>query len=360
MIVSPVDLVERIRREYVADGRLKYADLRVEQRPETVAIAGVVLERPDAEFLLGRLSAKAPGVNWRDETSTLVSGPDYTWAINSRAVVDVRRDATTGSERVTQLIFGERIEVLRRVADWAFIRASDGYLGWVRSEPLAVCTPEAAREWVSSTTHLVRQPLAACYADASGEPHQQIMLLPFGAPVHVDGADGAYRRIRVPGSRGRWVPATDLLPVNELWHTGITGLQTVVNWAQALVGVPYLWGGKTPFGYDCSGMCQMFFSMIGVHIRRDADQQFAEGQAVAFEEVEFGDLLFFDTSASDADLATNLKELRVSHVALALDGQDFLHASSAGGGVVRGSFDTHSPWYTPTFRLRFLGARRYV
>ena len=360
MAVSPPDLVERLRSQYFADGRFTHADLHVEQQNGTVTISGTVLDRPAVEFFLGVLFQHAPTVNWRDEMTPLVAGPDYSWALAKRAVMDVRREPSNGAERVTQIIFGEPVEVLRRSGNWAFIRGHDGYLGWTHGEPLHTCSAEAVHDWSSAVTHVVRQPLLACYVDASGEPHQQVMLLPFGARLHVEGTDGAYCSIRCPDSVLRWVPATGLLPSAELMHSGIDGLRTIVNWAQALIGVPYLWGGKTPFGYDCSGLVQMLYSMIGVDLRRDADQQAAQGHVVPFDEICFGDCLFFDTNASEAELHAPREQSEVTHVALAIDGQEFLHASRRHGGVVRGSFDPHSAWYIPTYRQRFLGARRYL
>jgi hypothetical protein len=359
MIVSPVDLVQGLRRELFADQRLTHADLMIEQRAETVSISGTVLDRGTAEYLLGALNRRAPAVNWRDETTPLVSGPDYGWAINSRAVIDVRHEASHTTERVTQIIYGERLEILRLVDNWAFVRLQDGYLGWAQIHSLQTYTAEAAHDWTSSATHLVRQSLLPCYSAASGEPHQQVMLLPFGARLHVIGADGPYRRIRCPDSVTRWVPATGILPIGDLVNTGIEGLHTVVSWAHTVIGVPYLWGGKTPFGYDCSGLVQTLYGMIGVPLRRDADQQFSEGHAVDFDEVEFGDCLFFDTSTADNALHSR-HELQVTHVGLALGDQEYLHASRSNGGVVRGSFDQHSPLYVRGARQRFLGARRYI
>jgi gamma-D-glutamyl-L-lysine dipeptidyl-peptidase len=360
MEASTIDLLQRVRQELFADERFTYADVKATQHHGRVRLSGTVLDQPTAASLLGALMGRAPAVDWRDETTALVAGPDYSWAINTRSVYDVRREASHKSERVTQIIYGEPLEVLRLVDNWAFVRLQDGYLGWTQIEPLQCCTPEAAREWSSSTTHLICLPLLPCYADASGERHHQVMLLPFGARLQVVGSDGPYRKLRCPDTTYRWVPATGLLPLSELLHTGINGLHTVVEWAHALIGVPYLWGGKTPFGYDCSGLVQMFYSMIGVPLRRDADQQFTEGLAVPFDEIEFGDCLFFDTNASEEQVRAGGLETHVTHVALALDRQDFLHASRTNGGVVRGSFDPQSPSYLPSYQLRFLGARRYV
>ncbi len=360
MIVSPDDLVHRLRRQYFGDERDTHADLEVKRHNGSVSVAGTVLDRSAAELLLGGLKSHAPSIDWRDEMVPLVAGPDYSWALAGRAVSDVRREASHRTERVTQIIYGEPVEILRRVGNWAYVRLQDGYLGWTQTESLSVCTAEAAREWITATTHIVRQPLLPCYADPSGEPHQQVMLLPFGARLHVEGVDGPYRRVRCPDNSVRWVPATGLLPAAEIVHTGIEGLRTVVSWAQAVTGVPYLWGGKTPFGYDCSGLIQIFYAMLGVQLRRDADQQFTQGQAVQFDEIEFGDCLFFDTSASEEHLQSGGGEVQVTHVALALDHGEFLHASRTHGGVVRNSFDPHAPHGVPAYRLRFLGARRYI
>lgn len=360
MLVSPHDLVEDLRRQYFSDTRVTYADLRVAQRPDTVSVSGTILDRASAELLLGTLYQRAPTLNWRDDMTPLVTGPDYSWALVERGVIDIRHEPSNAAERTSQVLFGEPVEILRRSDDWAFVRSRDGYLGWTHARPLRPVSAEAAHDWSSTITHIVRQPLLACYADASGEPHQQSMLIPFGSRLHIEGADGVFRKVRCPEGRVRWVPVTGLLPAAELWGHGVEGLKTVVNWAQALVGVPYLWGGKTPFGYDCSGLVQMLFSMIAVDLPRDANQQFTHGRVVDFAETQFGDCLFFDTQATEQDLHAGRELLDVSHVALALDHDTFLHASRRFGGVVRGSFDQRSPWFTPTFRERLLGVRRYV
>lgn len=359
MTASPVELVEQVQREHFSDARSTFADVQAESLGQSVRVSGTVLDEPTAALLLGGLQQKAPGIHWRDELTPLVTGPDYSFALAPRAVADVRHEPSNGAERVTQIIFGETLEVLRRLGHWAFIRTQDGYLGWTHGTPLLCCSPEEAHEWTANLNTIVRQPLLACYADASGEPHQQVMLLPFGARLRVEESYGAYRGVRCPDGIKRWVPATGLLPADQLMHSGLRGLRTVVDWAHAVIGVPYLWGGRTPFGYDCSGLMQILFGMIGIPLRRDADQQFAQGIAVDFEAIEFGDAIFFDT-ATPLDALQGAREISVSHVGLALNHHDFLHASRQFGGVVHGSFDPESPWYAPNYRERFLGARRHL
>jgi gamma-D-glutamyl-L-lysine dipeptidyl-peptidase len=359
MIASPVELVKQVQREYCSDARSTFADVRAEPLGHSVRVSGTVLDEPTAALLLGGLQRKAPNIHWRDELTPLVTGPDYSFALASRAVADIRNEPSNGAERVTQIIFGETLEILRRQGYWAFVRTQDGYLGWTHGTPLLCCSAEEAREWTAGLNTVVRQPLLACYADASGEPHQQVMLLPFGARLQVEESHGAYRGVRCPDGIKRWVPATGILPADQLLHSGVRGLRTVVDWAHAVIGVPYLWGGRTPFGYDCSGLVQILFSMVGVALQRDADQQFTQGIAVDFKEIEFGDAIFFDTSTPLDELPT-AREVLVSHVGLAINRVDFLHASRQFGGVVHGSFDPDSPWFAPSYRERFLGARRHL
>lgn len=360
MSVSPRELVDRLRQEYFGDNRSTYADIQAVLRSGSVGISGTVIDRPAAEFLLGILSQHDPSINWRDEMTTLVSGPDYSWALPTRSVIDVREEPSNRTPRVTQIIFGDPVEILRRSGHWAYVRSYDSYLGWTQADSLQPCSLDTARDWTAGITHIVNLPLLACYADASGEPHQQVMLLPFGARIHVEGTDGPYRRIRCPDGVLRWVPATGLLPVADIWNTGIEGLRTILGWAQTLIGVPYLWGGKTPFGYDCSGLVQTLFRMVGINLKRDANQQFEEGRHVDFGEIRFGDLLFFDTNTSDDVWPIPHEHRVVSHVAFALNEQDFLHASRSYGGVVRGSFDPMSPFHAPILHARFLGGKRYI
>lgn len=360
MAVPLHEFVEHTRRQYFTDSRISIGDIQIEARADAVHIQGTVLDRQEADGFLQVLRAHAPAVNWRDELTLLVTGPDYSWALNSRAVADVRREPNNDAERVTQALFGEVIEVLRYQDTWAFVRLSDGYLGWMHVEPLYLCTSELAHLYQHQTTQIIRRPLVPCYTHPSGAPHEQCALLPFGVQVAADGMAGTLLRIRWPDGTLRWIPATDVLPQQDLVLGSTAGLRTIMPWLHQLIGVPYLWGGKTPFGIDCSGLIQIIFRMLGVHMRRDADQQAEGGQPITLDELSFGDLIFFDTRSSNEHILKHAPSPVISHVGMALNRTDFIHSSWRGGGVVWGSFDTRSPFFTPTYDRRFLKARRYL
>ncbi len=220
-------------------------------------------------------------------------------------VADLRGRASAKSELVDQLRFGERVTVLAQAAGWLFVQArEDHYFGWVRDFELFATEEVPARAVVAVVLATLR---GAPRPDAPA-----IDALPAGTWL-----DPGERADGYVGVRGAWLRADDLVDADALPRRAPTP-QDVIVAARAFLDVPYLWGGTSARGLDCSGFVQLAYRLCGIVLTRDADQQARQGRAVEGAP-RAGDLVFFRTP--------------ISHVGLALDDRRMIDATESGGGV---------------------------
>jgi cell wall-associated NlpC family hydrolase len=215
---------------------------------------------------------------------------------------------------VTQLLFGDHFEILEIIGNWCRIRnAYDSYECWIdkkQFQPIQQHTFDiinsteifSANELVQVVTHNNSKQLFPITI-ASSLPNFDNGEC--AVENHSYLYDGAYISGHLPFSKG--------------------GIMEI---AMMYLNAPYLWGGKTPFGIDCSGFTQMVYKINGVKLKRDAYQQAEQGETLSFvEEAEAGDLAFFDND-----------EGRIIHVGIVMDNNKIIHAS---GKVRIDGFDHH-------------------
>jgi cell wall-associated NlpC family hydrolase len=167
---------------------------------------------------------------------------------------------------------------------------------------------------------------------------------------------GDFAAVRLPDGRIWWIANSaqdELLPISKQPCADASGIAFTLGLIRKFVGVPYLWGGRTPFGFDCSGLAQTFWGFLRLTIPRDADQQFRAGKLV--EGIPSpGDLLFFGEAS-----ALSERYERITHVAISLGGDEFIHANAAAWGISINSFDPAAPNYRAYLREHFVGAKRF-
>lgn len=258
-------------------------------------------------------------------------------------VADVRRDPDATSEQVTQALLGASAIPLETSPNgWTRIRLVD-YEGWIRDEQLAAPARSAARVAVVTATHT---PL---YTSWRGKASDEEVFATTILPVAAAGQRAQSGRVRValPGGRTGWVDAAavDQRPADDPFPT--RGPETAVALARQLLGVPYLWGGVSQRGIDCSGLAQLAYRAAGAIIPRDADQQY-EGMPFVVDRssVRLGDLVFFASNGA------------VTHVGIALDNMTLLHASGSGESVIITSLDPAEGGYPARLAGMYAGARR--
>src|SRR5689334_20765504 len=208
------------------------------------------------------------------------------WQV-ARGVVDVWARPARGDEddRLTQALLGRPAAVLEEQGAWARVRLPD-YEGWVEQAHLAA--PAAETPDVLVVTALAAPLCAATTGDTVLDEAY------LGTALPLLGAEGARWRVALPGGREAWLgrgagevrPRAAPFPRQPAAHA--------VAVARRLLGTPYLWGGGTVRGIDCSALVQLAYALSGYTLPRDADQQWAAlGQAAARDALRIGDLLFF-------------------------------------------------------------------
>ncbi|HEX8906888.1 MAG TPA: SH3 domain-containing C40 family peptidase [Longimicrobiaceae bacterium] len=341
-------LVEEVRAEFAPDPRLAVFEVTVEVRGDAVALVGATSEHEAALALSGRIAGLSGWSAVQDEVQRLPEAEpeDRVHALVTSAVAPMLLEARVTTTQVSQVVLGTRVMVLRRKGRWLQCRSPDGYIGWIHAGYIALRDETEARAWETGTAGEPWIALGGEVLDPA-ENGEVMMRLPWGARVMREGADV----VRLPDGRsGR--PNGDLVPAAlrplAFPAQGAAACETAARW----LGSPYMWGGVTMGGVDCSGFVQAVWKLHGRQIPRDSDQQSRYGEAVdpgpEFENLQPGDLCFFAEEPG-----------RVTHVVMSTGGPKIIHASLGNGGVARNDLMGRRS-YERELRRLFHNARRVV
>jgi gamma-D-glutamyl-L-lysine dipeptidyl-peptidase len=261
------------------------------------------------------------------------------------SVAPVLAARSMASEQVTQALLGSPVAVLERSARWARIRMEDEYEGWIAGGHLAPSFGER-QEWVAITD---------LWANLRTRPDYRMparVVAAIGARLPLQARDGGWLGVSLPGGGVGWLEETrGRVEAQDVVRRAPDAVDLLAT-ARRFLGVPYLWGGCSPWGLDCSGFVQLVYRLHGIRLPRDADQQAEVGEPVALgrtgpagdAELAEGDAVFFHgLEARD----------RITHVALALGDGRFIHA--AGGDRVR-----IEAWSDSVYTARAVSACRYL
>lgn len=212
----------------------------------------------------------------------------------------MRAHTSDKAELVTQVLFGECYEVIGKEGNWLQLQlATDSYQGWIDFKQHTPVTAAYFEEWRSQPHPRAMDYIAMVNQPAGAVPIGIGSYLPFfdGTAIRVNSEQYAFK-----GS----ATAADVRPSQA----------ALLDMAHKFLKSPYLWGGKSTFGIDCSGLMQQVYGLCGYQLPRDASQQVAHGEEVHFvAQAQPGDLAFFSNA-----------EGRIVHVGIMLGGQKILHA----------------------------------
>ncbi len=223
-------------------------------------------------------------------------------AVISTAVAPIHKEPGFRSEMVTQGLMWDSVTMVEGQDDWQRVQMDDGYEGWIHNFYLT----ESSANFTNSLTITNR---IAPVRPQRGKNGAVLTMLSFGTIVPVLEKTSGYSKIQLINKNTGFIPPQEnVIPGKR---------DIIIKLAKSLIGVPYLWGGKSSFGYDCSGFVQMVLKTAGILIPRDTGEQVeTEGlEKISINETQLGDLIFFSENN------------RINHVAFSIGDSNIIHCS---------------------------------
>lgn len=256
-------------------------------------------------------------------------------------VLDMHARPDRTSERVNQSLYGDAVHCGGRRKGFVRItKRIDDYSGWVDERFLLPLSASQRDPYLAGQRWVVRSLQAPLLSTLDSRLTVSPHFIYYGSRLNARKADKNHYRVDLPGLAPMFVKKVHLAPINS--NRPISGSQ-LVREARRFLGIPYLWGGLTPAGFDCSGLVQMVMSRFGVYVPRDTRNQIKIGQNVVRERTRTGDLVFFDR-----------------HVGFAIGSAALIHASVGGGGVRVNSLVAGRPDYREDLDRSYRMTRRVL
>lgn len=296
---------------------------------------------------------KLAGIAFIDSIVVLPSADMQTKsALANVSVANIRVQPDHKAELATQATMGTPLYLLKKQRGWYLVQTPDKYIGWIDAGAIHVMNKDDRMKWTLAQHVLFTSAYGIAYADTNAT--QPISDMVYGN-IMVQGRSTAngFLEVIFPDGRAAYVHSSDCMNYIDWQLSRNPTTENIVASARQLLGIPYLWGGTSFKGVDCSGFTKTAYFMNGLVLPRDASQQVALGTEIDttnnWQNLQPGDLLFFGAKSTDK------RPERVVHVGMWLGNKEFIHAS---GLVQIGSLDPSSPNYDANEHRRFLRVKR--
>ena len=243
-------------------------------------------------------------------------------AVVTKPVANMYSRPSEDAAVVSQAIYATNVAWLESKNGWVKVRTPDDYTGWMVAASLRrIKRPYASSGRVAQVEAL----FANLYRESDVTKHEPLLTVPFEARLEVvaesAGDERRWIQVRLPDDRPAWVQRGDLAFGSSLLDT-----DALITWSKRFLGLPYLWGGTSAFGYDCSGFTQMLCRRRGLTIPRDAGPQARWEGVVVVDRADLqpGDLLFFGKSPD-----------KISHTGMYIGNGEFINATTHERPVVQ-------------------------
>lgn len=347
--------LEGVRLRHAPDRALSVYRVEIaELRGRDVTVTGWVESVSVRDDVLAVIRDQGYPVTDRIEVLPSTELGEATWGLACISVASGREQPENTAELGTQILMGHPVRVWKRSGIWYLTQAADRYVCWLEKGTFVRCARAELDEWNASPLLIVTA-FEEIVREAPQPDAPPVSDVVTGCLIRRVGEDRYWYRVRLPDGRGGFLPKSAAEDY-ALWRA--TREPTPVNierTARSFLGRPYLWGGNSPKGFDCSGFNKLVFFLNGIELARNSSHQCRQGIPVPLDaelgQLRKGDLLFF------GHRATRDRPERITHTGIYLGDKMFIHASE----MVRiNSLDRASPIRDEARIQKLLHARRVL
>jgi cell wall-associated NlpC family hydrolase len=249
------------------------------------------------------------------------------------SVANLYSKPDTRVDLVTQAIVGTGLSILESQDGWQYVQMPDQYQAWIEAQRVRLYAPDETAYASTGRVVEISSLLAYLYHVQAVSARAPARQVPLGARLEVADEFADWIQVALPDGAALWVQRGDVVISKAGTPRPRGSVQDVVATAKRLLGLPYLWGGTTPLGIDCSGLVQLAYRLHGVQLLRDSHLQYSQPDLTPVEKegLQTGDLVFFGRE-------------RITHVGLVIGGGEFIHATTHQRPIVQISHLDEAHW----------------
>jgi hypothetical protein len=279
---------------------------------------------------------------------------EKTWGVATLSVASGREEPDHKAELGTQILMGRVVRIWKGTRHWFYVQSPDGYLSWVENGSFVPCTKKQADAWTNAPLLIVTA-FEDRVLDKPRSDSESVSDVVMGDVVKRTGERKEWFSVELPDGRAGFLPKKAAQDYKAWIQTRHATADNIERTARLFLGRPYLWGGNSPKGLDCSGFCKLTFLMNGIELNRNASEQVRQGKEVpldsSFSKLKKGDLLFFGWARDDDGPEW------ITHVAIYLGNKLFIQSAEM---VKISSLDPAALNYDEHHSRHLLYARRIL
>lgn len=348
-------IVSQIKNKYAPDKRVAIFNIEFSESGNKITLKGET-NIPDAKSDLIKM-VKGKYMDIEDEIELLPSKElaNKTFGIINLSVANLRSKPDNSAELATQAILGTPIKILKKGEDgYYLVQTPDKYIAWLDNDGFTALNKKEYDDWNDADKIIYLEEYGFSYSKPE-IASQHVSDLVVGNTLKLLGEENNFFKVIYPDGREAFIRKDQAKLFNDWYKSlNVTG-ERILNTAYRFMGIPYLWGGTSAKGMDCSGFTKTVYFLNGIILSRDASQQVNTGELVdtkdGWKNLQPGDLLFFGRKASGD------KKERITHVAIYIGDGDFIHAS---GRVRINSLNPTKTYYSNYRNNMFIRAKRIL